>query len=268
MGTLTSGKFASIACISSKLSRTACIATRSWVRFTVVSSATISNSWLSRTAWRAQALSLPLLQASHAFGRACAGLESICIARGSMIQEIFVAHRAESRKTTRPARYDFGRSVTSFQALDRRLRPEKLNRFLELEFLRVHAMQGICNLKPGAHGLKPTAIGDRQGHALAGLTAIRALARRELRRGNADSGNLPTAELLSEVVRANPGRANNFKGLIGAAPNRNTASLQYLDAGIQEFGVERAQIRRRGNPFKPCLVVGLVAPPIPHGKDP
>jgi hypothetical protein len=42
------------------------------VRFTVVSKATTSNSRSCRTVWSAQALSFPLLQASHAFGGAAA----------------------------------------------------------------------------------------------------------------------------------------------------------------------------------------------------
>src|SRR5471032_819517 len=46
------------------------MATRACVRFTVVSSATTSNSPLQRTVWSAQAPSFPLLHASHALGPA------------------------------------------------------------------------------------------------------------------------------------------------------------------------------------------------------
>src|ERR1700693_808303 len=69
IATFTSGRPASAACTSSRVSRTACIATRSCVRLTVVSSATTSTSSELRIACSDQALSLPLLQASQAFGR-------------------------------------------------------------------------------------------------------------------------------------------------------------------------------------------------------
>src|SRR6516165_8386770 len=70
MRTFRHGSPTASAWSSSSRSRTACIDTRSNSAVTVVSSPTTSTSGERRSAWSAQALSLPLLQASHALGRA------------------------------------------------------------------------------------------------------------------------------------------------------------------------------------------------------
>src|SRR5688572_5133854 len=67
MGTTWTGRPTASACASSRLRRTACMATRSWASLTVVSRATTCMSPRPRRTCRAQALSLPLLQARTTF---------------------------------------------------------------------------------------------------------------------------------------------------------------------------------------------------------
>src|SRR5437870_4021201 len=70
MGTATTGRPRAAACASSRLWRTACIATRAADALTVVNSATISTCCCFRITSRAQALSLPVLHDIHALGNA------------------------------------------------------------------------------------------------------------------------------------------------------------------------------------------------------
>src|SRR2546428_11583594 len=69
-GPATTGRHRAAACASSRLWRTACIATRAADALTEVSSATISTCCCFRIRCTAQALSLPVLHDIHALGKA------------------------------------------------------------------------------------------------------------------------------------------------------------------------------------------------------
>src|ERR1043165_2243670 len=71
-GTVRSGRPAATACASTRVRRTACIATRSAASLKVVRSPTTSSPW-PRRSWRVQALSLPELQERRTRGGVTSG---------------------------------------------------------------------------------------------------------------------------------------------------------------------------------------------------
>src|SRR6185437_13934073 len=123
------------------------------------------------------------------------------------------------------------------------------------------------DFKTHQHRVERGAIRDDESDSVAKLTFIWGRIRREKSGHEADAGDVAMIQFGSKLRPVNPRRAEKFEGRIRAAANGNAASLQDFDAGIEERGVERPQIRRGRKPRQASRFEGIFAMPILHLDD-
>jgi len=96
------------------------------------------------------------------------------------------------------------------------------------------------------------------------LPGIEARRWRESRWDEAHAGNESAIESVGHRDGLDPRCAEDFERRVRAAADRDSSSLQYLDARIKQRGIQAAQIRRRRNPGEARRFKTVCAMPVFH----
>ena len=106
-----------------------------------------------------------------------------------------------------------------------------------------------------------------QLHAAADLTGVLVEGRLEVVRAKADAGQVEAVQLLAQLERIEPRRAEELERMRGAAPLAEVRPFDQAHAGIDRGGVDRRHVRRRDDPGQSRVAPPHRAPPAAHRHD-
>jgi hypothetical protein len=113
---------------------------------------------------------------------------------GLVIQQIFRAHLAETVEAGRPSGDDLGRVIAMLETVDGGLRADEENCLVEMKLLLVEAIEDVSDRQTHEHGAQGGVVCESDGDTLARLPSVGWSGWRELRRSEADTGDLAGVE--------------------------------------------------------------------------